>query len=78
MPLTEAIMRQLLDSIETVVGADGPWSEKRDQIMEACSADQETALIEFSTWFEGIDDTPENNGVNGEDDDEGKKEPHEP
>jgi hypothetical protein len=56
MPLTEALVRNLLENIETVVGADGTYSEKRDQIMEACSADQETALIEFCTWFEGLDE----------------------
>jgi hypothetical protein len=62
MPLTEAIVRSLLDAIETVVGADGSYTDKRDQVLEACSEDQETALVEFCSWFDELDEEPEEEG----------------
>jgi hypothetical protein len=56
MALSEALMQNLLDVISNIVNAEGPYREKRDEIMDYCSHDEETNLLEFVTWFEGVDE----------------------
>jgi hypothetical protein len=61
MALSEALMQNLLDAISGVVNAEGPYKEKREQILEYCTQDEETDLIEFTSWFEGTEEGEEVN-----------------
>jgi hypothetical protein len=56
MALSEALIQNLLDAISNIVDAEGTYLEKKTEIMEYCSHDEETNLLEFVTWFEGIDE----------------------
>lgn len=63
--LTEA----LLNAIGDIVAADGPWTEKRDAILNNCNPDEMTNLQEFIAWFPEEDDKNQDNH-NGDDDED--------
>lgn len=54
------IIRQVLDSINDLVGADGPWADKYAAILKEATPDDITNLEEFVSWFpEGEDEEEE-------------------
>jgi hypothetical protein len=56
MALSEALVQNLLDAISEVVRAEGAYKEKREEILEYCTQEEETDLIEFTSWFEGVEE----------------------
>jgi hypothetical protein len=53
-PLTEQMIDNLFKSIYAVVmGADGPWQEKKAKILEQ-AGDNTTCLEEFIAWFDDL------------------------
>jgi hypothetical protein len=53
--MTTVQIDKLLEAIQDIVGADGPYKDKVEKIMGSCSEDEKTALFEFVSWFDDIE-----------------------
>jgi hypothetical protein len=45
-------IEQLMEAIDDIVKAEGPWKEKKDKILESLTEDEKTNLYEFIVWFD--------------------------
>jgi hypothetical protein len=55
----EKLIENLINAINAIVDKGGVWEEKRDQILEYCSENDKTNLLEFTEWFGDIEDEDE-------------------
>jgi hypothetical protein len=52
----EKSIRKFYEAIDEIVGADGSWQRKRDAMLAAATEDDNTNLIEITSWFEHGDE----------------------
>ena len=52
MQLTDQMIERLIQAIDDLVKADGPWIEKRDAIFKAYGSNHPMNLEEFFGWFD--------------------------
>ena len=55
MELNATLMQKLLDVIDDIVAAEGPYKEKVDSLIKFCGENEKTNLFEFIAWFDGME-----------------------
>jgi hypothetical protein len=53
---TKSKARQLLELVAEVVNEPMPYAEKRQKLLDEATGEEQTALEEFASWFQGEED----------------------